>query len=246
VHLLLDGTSVTMLELAPAANIRNPMLFNSAAASADTPPVAELDGSSLTLKHVAGEPGTRQTIGVLLPNEARISTLNLNGKPHPFTQTGNYVEAEVHFDGDRFGQAQEIAMARGSEGELRGTFAVPQRIFDQLAARQQKWPIPWTREDYESTWLVPERLLLFVQAADGKDSASVTATLDDKPLAFQPAYSSSRVDSPSFVGFYADLSRIASAVRHTIRVRIAGLDPAQVQGFFFDNVEPELTESVSP
>jgi hypothetical protein len=244
VHLILDGTSATVLELAPATNSGTPILFNAAGVSGDTPPVAELDGTSLTLKHVAGEPGTTQTIGVLLPDQARISTLKVNDKTQPFTQTGNYVEAEVHFDGDRFGQAQEIAMTRGPEGELTGTFAVPQRIFEQLAARRQKWPIPWTQEDYESTWLVPARLLLFVQAADGKDSASVTATLDDKPLAIQPAYSSSRVDSPSFVGFYADLSRIAPAVRHTIKVRIAGLDPAQVQGIFFDNVEPELTESV--
>ena len=74
----------------------------------------------------------------------------------------------------------------------------------------------------------------------------MTATLDGNPLNFQPAYSSSRIDSPSFVGFYADLSTIAPAVRHTIRVHVTGLDPMQLQGVFFDNVEPQLNESIAP
>jgi hypothetical protein len=246
VHLVLDGTSATVLELAPAASSGIPILFNAAALSADAPPVAALDGTSLTLKHVAGEPGTTQTIGILLPRAARISSLTVNGKTQPFTQTEKYVETEVQFEGDRFGQAQKVTVTRGTDGALTGIFEVPQRILNQLATRRQQWPIHWTQEDYESTWLVPERLLLFVQAVDAKDSASVMATLDDKPLAFQPAYSSSRVDSSSFVGFYTDLSRIAPDARHTIKVRIAGPDPAQVQGIFFDNVEPELTESVRP
>src|SRR5205807_2549516 len=106
--------------------------------------------------------------------------------------TGRYIEAQVHFSGDCFGQAQQLALTHTSESELAGRFEIPQRIFAQLDARRRAWPIPWTTEDYESTWLVPERLLLFVQAADGKDTAAVTATLDDKPLMFKPAYSAGR------------------------------------------------------
>ena len=137
-------------------------------------------------------------------------------------------------------------MTSRSDSDLQGSFEVPRRVLDQLDARKRAWPIPWTREDYESTWLVPERLLLFVQAADATDSASITATLDDKPMAFQPAYSSSRVDSASFVGFYTDLSGIAPGVRHTIKLHLSGVDPARLQGIFFDNVEPQLTESIKP
>ena len=246
VHLLLDGTSATVFEVLPAPDGKQPVLFNAAALSSGNPPRAELSGSSLVLAHVAGEPGTAQAIGVLLPGETQVATLTVNGKAQNFTQTGRYVEAQVHFDGDRFAQAQEVALAREGDGELAGGFQVPQRIFDQLDARKREWPIPWTRQDYESTWLVPERLLLFVQAVDGKDSAAVTATVDGRPLPFQPAYSSSRVDSPSFVGFYADLSTIAPAAPHTIRLHVTGLDPAQLQGVFFDNVEPQLTESIAP
>jgi hypothetical protein len=246
VHLDLDGTSATVLALVPEMDSEQPIVFNAAAISAETPPRAELNGTALSLSHVAGEPGTEQSIGVLLPSEARVSSVCVNGKAQEFTQTGRYVQAQIRFEGNQFGQAHELALIRASDGELTGNFEVPQRIFDQLEARKREWPIPWTQEDYESTWLAPERLLLFVQAADGKDSASVTAMIDDKPLAFQPAYSSGRVDPPSFVGFYADLSRITPGVQHTIKVRISGLDPVQLQGIFFDNVEPQLTESVRP
>jgi hypothetical protein len=172
--------------------------------------------------------------------------MTVNGKSQPFTQNGRYVEARVRFEGVRFGQAEQVALERGANGEFTGSFNVPQRILDQLAARKRQWPIPWTAEDCESTWLAPERLLLFLQAADAKDTAGVTAWLDDKPLDFRPAYSAGRVEPPTFVGFYADLSGITAGVRHTIKVNISGLDPARVQGIFFDNVEPQLTESIQP
>jgi len=246
VHLQLDGTSATVFEVIPAAESKQPLLFNAAALSPENAPRAGLSGTSLAVTHVAAEPGTTQALGVLLPGETHVTALTVNGKAHPFTQTGRYVETQIHFDGDRFAQAQEIALTREGDGELAGSFEIPQRIIDQLNARKQAWPIPWTPEDYESTWLVPERLLLFVQAADGKDSASVTATLDGNPLKIQPAYSSSRVDAPSFVGFYADLSTIAPSVRHNIKLQITESEAGQLQGAFFDNVEPQLTESIAP
>jgi hypothetical protein len=246
VHLALDGTSATVLEVTPAGDVKDPIVFNAAAVSDQAPPRAELSGTSLSITHVAGQPGSTQSIGVLLRGDIRVSSVKVNGKPQAFTRTGAYVEAQVRFDGECFAQAQEVALSPRQDGDLEGSFAVPQRILDQLGARKRAWPVPWTREDYESTWLVPERLLLFVQAADGNDSASLTATLDDKALAFQPAYSSSRIDAASFVGFYTDLSRIAPGVRHTIKLHISGIGPAQLQGIFFDNVEPQLTESMRP
>jgi len=109
-----------------------------------------------------------------------------------------------------------------------------------------KWPIPWTQGDYETTWLAPERLLLFVQIADGNDSMKVEGTLDGQPLRLKPAYSSSRIDAPCFVGFYADVSAVTPDVRHTIELRIPRLGPGQLQGIFFDNVTPQLTENLAP
>lgn len=245
VRTLLDGTSATVFEIVPAAGLDRPIVFN-AAPSGETTPTATLHGAALSLANIAGEPGTTESIGVLFPSDIQISGVDVNGKAQHFTQTGRYIEAQVGFEGECFAQAQEVTVSRSADGEFSGSFEVPQRILDQLAARRRAWPIPWTQEDYESTWLAPERLLLFVQAADGKDSATITATLDGKPLNFQPAYSSGRVESPSFVGFYADLSRIAPDVRHTIKMRIDGMNPGLLQGVFFDNVEPQLTESIKP
>ena len=246
VRIVLDGTSATVYEIVPATQADHPIVFNAASSSQQSAPAAEIKGADLSVTHVAGQPGTTQTIGILMPGGAKISNLTVNGKVEHFTQAGRYIEAQAHFGGECFGQAQEIALTAANDGSLEGGFSIPQRIFDQLEARKRTWPIPWTKKDYESTWLVPERLLLFLQLADGKDSAEVSATLDGKALAFQPAYSSVRADPPTFVGFYADLSRNASGARHTIKLHLSGIDPAQLQGVFFDNVEPELTESILP
>jgi hypothetical protein len=246
VHMELDGTSATVIEVVPATGNDRPIIFNAAALSAEAPPQAALHGTTLALTHAAGRPGITEKIGVLLSADARISEMRVNGNAEHFRQTGRYVEAEVPFAGQRFEQAQEVALTRSDDGGLEGAFAVPQRIIDQLQARKRAWPIPWTPEDYQTTWLAPERLLLFVQAADGTDSAKVAATLDDKPIEFIPAYTSTRVHAPSFVGFYADLSRIAPDVKHTIKLHLQGPEPGKLQGVFFDNVEPELTEIVKP
>jgi hypothetical protein len=245
VHTMLDGTSATVFEILAATPANNPLVFNTASHD-QAAPAAELNGSELALTHVAGQPGSTQTIGILLPGETNISNATVNGKTEHFSQTGNYIEVPVHFDGECFSQAQEVALTPRPDGSFDGSFSVPQRIFDQLQARKRAWPIPWAKEDYESTWLVPERLLLFVQAADANDTAHASATIDDKAVELKPAYSAGRVEFPTFVGFYADLSRIVPGKRHTISLRLSGIDPAQLQGVFFDNVEPQLTESVRP
>ncbi len=193
-----------------------------------------------------GNPVWSRRQGVLLPANSNVSDMTINGDSAKFTQSGNYVEAQVQYKGIRFAQAEEIALGPGAAGSLKGTFLVPQRVLDQLAARKVAWPIPWRPEDYESTWLAPERLLLFVQLAEGNDKGTVAATLDGQPLEFHPAYSSSRVDALSFVGFYADLSRIAPDVRHAIELQMPQLEPGQLQGIFFDNVTPQLTELIAP
>jgi hypothetical protein len=246
VQLTLDGTSATVLELIPAVSSARPILFNAAALHSGAQPSASLKGITLAIEHAAGEPGTVQKLGVLLPAGSKVSTVTVNGSAAKFTESGGYVEAEVQFNGTRFAQTQEVTVSPSADGALSGTFVVPQRVFDQLAARKSQWPIPWTQEDYESTWLAPERLLLFVQAADGKDSMTVTGTLDGKPLQFKPAYSSSRADAACFVGFYADVSGIAADVRHTIELRAPQMAPGQLQGIYFDNVTPQFTESLQP
>ena len=243
VRLELDGTSATVLELAPENELRKPLLFNAVAMKSASAPTAEIEGAVLSIDHVAGEPGVQKEIGVLLPNHSAISSVTVNGKRQEFTQVGDYVGIEVRFKGVRFAQAQQIALEPSEGGSLEGSFVVPQRVLDQLAARKLAWPIPWTREDYESTWLAPERLLLFVQTAGVKDTMTIQASLDGQPLPLTPAYSSGRIDPPCFVGFYADLSSITPDKQHTFELRAPQLAPGELQGVFFDNVLPQYTES---
>jgi hypothetical protein len=61
VHLVLDSTSATVFEVVPAPDTEQLVLFNSASASSESPPRAELSGTALSLEHVAGEPGTTET-----------------------------------------------------------------------------------------------------------------------------------------------------------------------------------------
>jgi hypothetical protein len=246
VHLVLDGTSATVLEVSPEPAVKEPVLLNAAQLHATVSPRVTVKGNTLSVEHAAGEPGTTQTLGVLLPGETNISGMIVNGSRVKFKQSGCYVETKLSFKELRFGQAQEISVAPNPDGSLHGTFTVPQRVLDQLAMRKAKWPIPWTQEDLESTWLAPERLLLFVQIAEGNDAIEVIGSLDGQPLKLRPAYSSGRVDVDSFVGFYADLSQIRPDVSHTIELRLPKSMPGSLQGIFFDNVMPQFTESIEP
>jgi hypothetical protein len=124
-------------------------------------------------------------------------------------------------------------------GTWKGRFTVPRRIVDQLAARQKAWPIPWTSEDYRTTWLAPQRLLLFVQIAEPDDAWEAALRIDGRTVELKKAYTAVRAARRTFVGFYADLSLVAPDVEHAIEIDLPKLAPGQLQGVFFENVENE-------
>jgi hypothetical protein len=163
-----------------------------------------------------------------------------------FSQSGSYASARVKFAGSDFAHSQEVMVQSNSDGSLIGSFAIPDRIKQQLARRRELWPIPWTKDDYDTTWLAPERLLLFVQFAEPDDTIRIKVLLDGSPLELTRAYSSVREHADSFVGFYADLSNIKPDITHTIRLTLPSLDSGRFKGVFFDNVETEYTEQLAP
>jgi hypothetical protein len=248
VHLRLDGTSATVMELIPAQKSAAPVLLHSVITglAGATEGSAILKGNKLAVTHLAGEYGTSEEIGVLLPATTKVTNMTVNGHAVTLAQTGCYLSAQVHFGGTHFGQAEELALAPGQNGALAGTFTLPQRVREQLAARKKAWPIPWAPEDYDTTWLASERLLLFVQSAEGDDAIPISASLDDQPLTLKAAYSSVRVHPPSFVGFYADLSTIAPDQQHRLVLKLPEGTQAKLEGVFFDNVEPQSTEEIVP
>lgn len=243
VHLNLPGTSATIFKLVPIETMpATPVVFNSANSSAK----ASLRGSILSLAHISGQPGSDGEIGVLLPRASRISAVSVNGRSTPFLQSGDYVSVPLRFAGQPFVRSQQVDLvAQGDGRTLAGSFLIPERVKSQLSARRVRWPIRWSPEDYENTWLVPERLLLFIQIAEPSDGEQVQIKIDGQPVNLRKAYSSVRVHSASFVGFYTDISSIKPDVVHSLEVNLSELAGGSFQGVFFDNVEPEYTEVLS-
>ena len=202
VSISMDGGSAVVLEVQPASSARpSPVLFGA-------PGTVALAGGQLSIDGVRGEAGTTQELLVLTPAGAAVAAVRVNGQPVPFTQPqAGAVSIPVSFAGAPFSQYQQIGAVDSafSGGRFSARFTVPQRVFDQLAARRQAWPIPWTAEDYRTTWLAPERLLLFVQIAEPDPSWEARLTIDGRTVELRKAYSAVRAAPRTFVGFYADL-----------------------------------------
>lgn len=236
--LSLHGTTATVMEILPAEALKEMTpLFN---APEETHPTVSFQGRTLNLTNIAGEPQENVQVGVLLPPDVSISKLTVNGQLKQFEQHGRYVSANVQFRGVQFTQAQEVKLTLDS-GSLSGSFLVPSRVASQLEERKKAWPISWTPDDYDTTWLAPERLLLFIPFATPSDEPEISAKLDGRDLPLTKAYSSVRSHKGSFVGFYADLSQVQTDVEHRLSLNIPQNKMDGFQGVYFDNVEPILS-----
>jgi len=194
------------------------------------------------------EPGTTRDIDVLLPTGHHVITVVANGRSEQSSQTGSVVTLHLRFQGISFNHMQQVGTfdPNFAGGTSKSSFSVPQWVFDQLQARQKAWPIPWTHDDLKTTWLAPQRLLLFIQIAEPSDRMSVHMTLDGAPVELQKAYSSVRPNPGSFVGFYADVSKLHPGHNYKVELTLPTLRPGQFQGLFFDNVEPGDTDKLEP
>lgn len=242
----MDGTSAIVLKLSPApSKITEPVLFGVSGE-------ISVDGAEIILENVKGEIGTTETATLVLPGKSAVKTLSVNGKERMFEQKGAVLTCDIAFQGERCGQAHQLDTydPNFEGGEITGTFTVPKRIFDLLGKRKTTWPIPWSETDYRVTWLVPERLLLYVNMAEPKDSLDVRLKIDGASIELIRAYSSidtgfmqkMKKDNYTFVGFYADISAIEPDATHTFSLTIPGLKPGQYQGIFLENIEPEYTQ----
>jgi hypothetical protein len=235
----MDGGSALVIQIVPEEEADEVSLFNA-------PGTARVDGTTVRLTGVVGEAGTTEVLQIAAPSPGKVAAVEIDGAKVPVKATkAGLIELPVVFDGARFRHYQQIDRYRKefTGGMVSGTFRVPQRVFEQLAARRKAWPIPWTEEDLRSTWLAPERLLLFVQFAEPDDQWTATLKIDGQPVELKKAYASVRVNRRNFVGFYADLSSLAPDVEHRYELETpAGLKPGQFQGLFFENVETEYTK----
>ena len=108
-------------------------------------------------------------------------------------------------------------------------FTIPQRVFAQLAARRQAWPIPYTEEELLATWRGPHRLLLYVHIADPDDKWTVGMKLNGQPVEVKKAYGDvfPLGRERTFTGFYADVSHLKPDTRYAVEVDAARRPPAR-------------------
>jgi hypothetical protein len=245
----LDGGSVVVLEVerADASSgfrsglIEEPELFNAVGR-------VRIDGKTVRLSEVRGEAGTTEVLQIGVPASAKVTEVDIDGTVVPAKPNRvGMIELPVAFQGARFRHYQQVDSYRANfrGGTVTATFSVPQRVFDQLAARRKAWPIEWTDEDRRSTWLDPGRLLLFVQIAEPDDRWEASLKIDGQAVDLRKAYASVRANRRNFTGFYGDLSGIAPEKAHKLELVLPpGLKPEQFQGVFFENVETEYTAPV--
>ena len=60
------------------------------------------------------------------------------------------------------------------------------------------------------------------------------------------AYTAVRRVASTFVGFYADVSRLEPDVEHRFELEGPTVRVGQYRGLFFENVEPEYTTVIQP
>ena len=241
-ELSLVGGSAMVLELKPAlTSLVNPLLFGATGS-------ARVAGRTLILDSVVGEAGTRARLLVQLPRQNFITRATINGAPVTMTPArGRDVQLDVTFAGAAFAQLQPVIAwdSTFTGGTIAGTLTIPQRIFDQLRSRRHAWPIPWTTADYRTTWLVPERLLLWAPLNTTNDSIAATLRLDDAPVTMQRAYTAVRAARGTFTGFYADISALQPDRPYRVALTLPTLSRGQFLGLYVENVEPEYTRATS-
>lgn len=203
----------------------------------------------LALSSVSGEMGTTVRLTVALSPRTVVNRATVNGVGAAIVaRRGDAVEVSARFGGAEFHQLQPVVAwdSTFTGGRVTGTFTISQRVFDQLRARQRAWPIPWTAEDYRTTWLVPERLLLYAPFSEPDDAWEARLVIDGKPFEFRKAYTAVRVVRSTFVGFYADVSLLDADRPYHFELELPALKPGQFRGLYFENVEPEYTSAIVP
>jgi hypothetical protein len=239
----LDGGSALVFEVTPVtAAAAAPVVFGA-------PGTATTANGVLELREVSGEPGTTAHLIVALPRATTVARATVNGVVAPIVaRKGTTLELMARFAGAEFHQLQPVVAwdSTFAGGKVTGTFTIPARIFDQLHARRQAWPIPWTAEDYRTTWLAPERLLLHAAFSQPDDRWDARLNVDGQEVEMRKAYTAVRAVRSTFVGFYADVSSLEPDRPHRFTLELPALGRGQFLGLYFENVEPEYVSAILP
>lgn len=202
---------------------------------------ARLVRDTLVMDRVMGEAGSAGDLVVAVPTTQPVRAVRVNGEAAPqFRQDDGVVRTRLTY-GDAALQPMHPVISWDSTftgGRVRGQFTIPRAVFEQLRARQAAWSIPWTAADHRTTWLVPERLLLWAPFASADDHWEARLMIDGKPVEFRKAYTAIQVERSTFTGFYADISLLEPDRSYTFELDVPKVAAGQFLGLYFENIEP--------
>ncbi len=235
----LQGREARVLEIFAAPDkLEQPALFNAVGDAA-------IVGNRLSLTSVNGEPGTTRDLVVMLPAGRKVGQTTVNGVAYPFKGAKGIITLSARFAGRPFGRSQAVGEvpADFKGGEFKGRITVPSRVVKQLAARKASWPVKYTEDDLRAAWTAPWRLLLFAAFREPDENMVPVLEIDGVKYEMKKAYNSvyPHETGRTFVGFYADVSRVKPDVQHEFKLTLPDVGPGAFRGLFFENVEPEYT-----
>lgn len=238
----LAGGSALVLEVSAApATLTEPLLAGATGTVRLSHDTAFVDGAT-------AESGTRAALRIALPTAAAVRVAMVNGAGAPaFTRSGNAISIPVRFGDTDIAPMMAVSAAWDSTftgGRISGTITVPNAVAAQLTARRASWAIPWTAEDYRTTWLAPERLLLWVPYAGADDSWEARLTIDGRPVELRKAYTAIQTERSTFTGFYADLSLLDAGRPYRFTLDLPRTRAGQFLGAFLENIEPVYAPAV--
>ena len=237
------GTSAIALRIYPSSQTTLPITCNAAGD-------AILTDGQLKLTNVRGEFGSERELMVMLPYNAWVNDVSINGKRVTLNRSMDLVNSRVKFNGDAFYQAHQVGKydPEFSGGRFHGEFTIPERIFAQLIDRKKNWTVQYTEDDLLAPWLGPDRLYLFVDIAEPNPNMNVEMTINGKNMEVKKAWNGVYPNSgnQTFLGFYADIASLLPGVPYHVELTLPdNLKPGQFQGLYFDNVETEYTDEIA-
>ncbi|MDZ7632176.1 MAG: hypothetical protein U5K74_12740 [Gemmatimonadaceae bacterium] len=201
----------------------------------------QLRSDTLVIDSVVGESSDAGLLAVAVPRAARVRAVRVNGQTTPrFTRRDDVVSVAVRFGPDALAPMHPVVRwdSTFSGGTLRGEFVIPASTFEQLRARRAAWPMPWTAEEYRTTWLASERLLLWAPFSEPDDRWNASLLIDGAPVELRKAYTSIQVERSTFTGFYADISQLEPGRAHTFELTLPAVARGQFLGLYLENIAP--------